>query len=240
MAPCNTPKTSVESLIEAAISEILDCFNASLPPPPPPQSSSSLSSSSSPPNRKVHVDRLIYCLTGILFTHSSPNPFGGRRSNLGYWVYNGTTVCDLINFIVGAAYRAYMGMKGRQGLDAVVVGVNRVLELHDMVVVVIGAERLSDGTGGSGGVNKNLTDELVLRGMNRSNHVEFYRVSWIPEHLRLSGVPDDAIDLNAVYFTARDVQRRIDSELFTFFFHPFPTPIFATQNFLITISKLYA
>ncbi|KAJ3094833.1 hypothetical protein HK100_006003 [Physocladia obscura] len=208
MEPCNAPKTSIEPLIQAAISQILDCFTALLPSSPTPKSSSS--SLSPPQNRNVHPDRLIYCLTGILFTHTSPNPFGGPRSNLGYWVYNGTTSLDLINFIVGAAYRAYMGMKGRQGLDAVVAGVNRVLELHNLVVVEATGE--SDSSGGSG-VKKNLTDELVLRGMNRSNHAEFYRVSLIPEHLRLTGVfDDDAANSNIVYFTARDVRSRIDSE----------------------------
>ncbi|KAJ3128862.1 hypothetical protein HK100_008934 [Physocladia obscura] len=207
MVPCSIPSTSLESLIQTAVLQILDCFNYSSPPP-----QSLLSSSSSPQHRNIHGDRLIYCLTGVLFTHTSPNPFGGPRSNLGYWVYNGATAMDLVNFIVDAAYRAYMGMKGRQGLDAVVFGVNRVLELHDMVVVAaMGVGGTSNG-GGGGSVNKNLTDELVLRGMNRSNHVEFHKVSLIPEHLRLSGVPNDVAELSAVYFTAREVRKRIDSE----------------------------
>ncbi|KAJ3116579.1 hypothetical protein HK100_001027 [Physocladia obscura] len=143
----------------------------------------------------VHLDRLIYCLAGILFNSASPEPFGGPKSFPRYWTYEGTTLSALIKFIINSAYRAYWGWKGRFGLDAVVSAVNRVLELHNET-----------------GRFKSLADELVLRGMDRSNHVECRKVSIIPAPLQFFGTTDNAEDLNVVYFSARDIRRNIDSE----------------------------
>ncbi|KAJ3142573.1 hypothetical protein HK100_000949 [Physocladia obscura] len=143
----------------------------------------------------THLDRLIYCLAGILFKPTSPEPFGGPKSFPGYWLYEGTTTSALIEFIVNSAYRTYWGWKGRFGLDAVVSAVNRVLELHNET-----------------GRFKSLADEYVLRGMDRSNHAEYRKVSSIPAPFQFFGTSDNAEDLNAVYFSAWDVRRNIDSE----------------------------
>ncbi|KAJ3124129.1 hypothetical protein HK100_011353 [Physocladia obscura] len=168
VTPC-AATISLDELCDSGVTKVLQCFKAS----------------------SVHPDRLIYCLTGILFSCSSPDPFGGPKSNPGYWVYEGTTAADLINFIINSAYKTYLGWKGRFGLDAVVLNANRVLDLHN-----------------EAGINKKLADELVLRGMNRSNHREFRRATMIPQNLRFFGVSDEAEDLNAVYFTMQDIRSR--------------------------------
>ncbi|KAJ3114166.1 hypothetical protein HK100_001738, partial [Physocladia obscura] len=136
----------------------------------------------------VHSDRLIYCLAGILFCASSPHPFGGSKSRPGYTSYSGTTIRTLLDFIVSSSYEAYWSCRGRHSIDAIINGVNRVLDLHD------------------GGKNKRLTDELVLKGMNRAS----VKVSVISTHLQYTGVNEE--ELTVVYFTAREVQQNVDSE----------------------------
>ncbi|KAJ3122434.1 hypothetical protein HK100_011995 [Physocladia obscura] len=168
VTPC-AAKIPLDKLCNNGVTKVFECFQAS----------------------RVHPDRLIYCLAGILFIYSSPNPFGGPKSNPGYWVYEGTTAADLINFIISSAYKTYFGWKGRFGLDAVVLNANYVLGLHNET-----------------GSDKRLADELVLRGMNRSNHREFRRATMIPPNLGFLGVPDEAEDLNAVYFTMQDIRSK--------------------------------
>ncbi|KAJ3126033.1 hypothetical protein HK100_010466 [Physocladia obscura] len=92
----------------------------------------------------------------------------------------------LFDFIVESAYQAYWSYRGRYSIDAVINGVNRVLDLHD------------------DGKNKRLTDELVLKGMNRAS----VKVTVISTHLQYMGVDEDG--LTVVYFTARDVKRIVD------------------------------
>ncbi|KAJ3126035.1 hypothetical protein HK100_010468 [Physocladia obscura] len=138
----------------------------------------------------VHRDLLIYRIAGILFCHTAPEPFGGAKSHPGYWAYNGSTTRELLEFIVTVSYQSYWEWKGRFGIDAVVKSVNHALDLHDLI-----------------GRNKNETDELVLRGMNRSGAVKLYA---IPLHLQYSGeIPGE---ITAVYFNARETQSRVEKK----------------------------
>ncbi|KAJ3121748.1 hypothetical protein HK100_012245 [Physocladia obscura] len=166
-APCPI-ETSASDLYSTTKKDILACLNSAAD--------------------IVHRDRLIYCIAGILFCHTIPEPFGGAKSCPGYWAYTGTTPRELLDFIVMAPYQAYWGWKGRFGIDAVVKSVNHALALHDPI-----------------GRNKSETDELVLRGMNRSGTGKLYA---IPPHLQYSGeAPGEII---AVYFNARETQGQID------------------------------
>ncbi|KAJ3079854.1 hypothetical protein HK100_010298, partial [Physocladia obscura] len=134
---------------------------------------------------RVHHDRLVYCIAGMLFAHTSPGPFGGTKSNPGYVNFDGKSVASLLRFIVSAAYLSYWGLKGREGLESVVHCVNRVVMLHSITTAVLEVD------------NKYLTDELLLNGMKRSGHIEWYGggakiVPWLQFH------PENQ---SAVYFS---------------------------------------
>ncbi|KAJ3121747.1 hypothetical protein HK100_012244, partial [Physocladia obscura] len=133
----------------------------------------------------VHHDRLVYCIAGMLFAHTSPDPFGGTKSKPGYANFDGESVASLLRFIVSAAYFSYWGLKGREGLESVVYCVNRVVMLHSITTSVLEVD------------NKYVTDELLLNGMKRSGHIEWYGggvkiVPWLQFH------PENQL---GVYFT---------------------------------------
>ncbi|KAJ3058633.1 hypothetical protein HDU98_005271, partial [Podochytrium sp. JEL0797] len=114
---------------------------------------------------KVHPDRLIYALAGILFRPESNFPFGGSKTQPGYAKFNGRNAEQLLDFIVTSAYKGFWMMKQEKILVSVVASVNRVLELHF-----------------SG--EKDMVDELMMRGVKKAGHIDWFGAAFIPEHLK--------------------------------------------------------
>ncbi|KAI9346193.1 hypothetical protein BDR26DRAFT_856013 [Obelidium mucronatum] len=117
---------------------------------------------------KAHPDRLVYALAGKLFHPTSPIPFGGTRSAPGYILYKGTTTDSLITFIITETYRMTWIIMNRIVLDFVSGQINAVLEMQCW---------------GS----KDELDELMMKGMKRAGHVEWFGAHYIPPRLRHVG-----------------------------------------------------
>ncbi|KAJ3071319.1 hypothetical protein HDU99_002456 [Rhizoclosmatium hyalinum] len=117
---------------------------------------------------RVHKDRFIYALAGFLFDSSSPTPFGGPKTKPGYTFFTGDSPALLLEFIVKEIYRVQWSIKQTKALKLVVECVNRVLELH------------FEG-------EKDVVDELVLKGMKKAGHCEWFGVVRIPEYLGFVG-----------------------------------------------------
>ncbi|KAJ3346179.1 hypothetical protein HDU83_003314 [Entophlyctis luteolus] len=114
----------------------------------------------------VHPDRLIYCVTGIVFDYSSPRPFGGPRRSPGYLKFAGETPGDLLSYIVREAFVAYWSLHGDSAINFVVQAVNRSLQWHTES-------------------KKSHMDEMMLRGMKRAGQGgESSGLTIVPEDLR--------------------------------------------------------
>ncbi|KAI9328370.1 hypothetical protein BDR26DRAFT_874168 [Obelidium mucronatum] len=116
-------------------------------------------------NTRCHPHRFIYCLAGRLFFSAAPLPFGGARKNPGYTAFEGSNPDQLLSFIISSAYRVYWNARGRAGLDIIIETVNLILDWHRR------------------GLRDEL-DELLLKGMKKSGHIEWFGAAYIPEQLR--------------------------------------------------------
>ncbi|KAI9346184.1 hypothetical protein BDR26DRAFT_855991, partial [Obelidium mucronatum] len=114
---------------------------------------------------KVHPDRLTYALAGFIFHCKSPKPFGGPKMSPGFLQYNGTTAADTLEFIVTTAYGATWNTNNPKALKFLVKSFNRMMEMHFRGM-------------------KDEVDELMLKGMKKAGHIEWFKSSLIPLHLR--------------------------------------------------------
>ncbi|KAJ3281319.1 hypothetical protein HDU79_010853 [Rhizoclosmatium sp. JEL0117] len=113
----------------------------------------------------VNKDRLVYALAGLLFTASSPPPFGGSKMNPGYSRFTGSDPDALLHFIVNEAYTTYCSVNNILPVKLVVNTANHILSLHF-----------------SG--EKDTIDELMLKGIKKSGHSEWFGAHYIPDHLQ--------------------------------------------------------
>ncbi|KAJ3290312.1 hypothetical protein HDU79_003375 [Rhizoclosmatium sp. JEL0117] len=133
---------------------------------------------------RVHQDRLIYALAGLLFSNPTILPFGGSKSRPGYLSFNGTTTSHLLTYMVTEPFNTYWSLKGREGLDFLVVSVNAVLRMQR-------------------GNRKDELDEAVMKGMKKSGMIPWSGEYYIPKLLRHVVEVEDGVGMNdsAVEFT---------------------------------------
>ncbi|KAI9328376.1 hypothetical protein BDR26DRAFT_873518 [Obelidium mucronatum] len=129
---------------------------------------------------RCHPHRFIYCLAGRLFFSAAPLPFGGTRKNPGYAEFEGTTPDELLSFIISSAYKLYWNARGRAGLDIIVEVVNLILDWHRQGL-------------------KDELDELLLKGMKKSGHIEWFGAAAVPRHL--ANVFETNVEVACIYFT---------------------------------------
>ncbi|ORY40826.1 hypothetical protein BCR33DRAFT_359345 [Rhizoclosmatium globosum] len=113
---------------------------------------------------RVHRDRLIYALAGCLFCPQSPPPFGGSKTKPGYISFDGESAYELLHYIVAESLGIQWKLKQTKAVKLVGASVNRVLGLHYAGI-------------------KDEVDELMLKGMKKAGHSEWFGVVRVPEHL---------------------------------------------------------
>ncbi|KAJ3015522.1 UNVERIFIED_CONTAM: hypothetical protein HDU68_012693, partial [Siphonaria sp. JEL0065] len=133
-------------------------------------------------NKKCHPHRLIYCTAGRLFFSAAPLPFGGPRINPGYTEFQGKDADELLTYIISAAYKVYWNSRGQAGLNVVVEVVNLVLDWQDQGL-------------------KDHLDELLMKGLKKAGHIEWFGPANVPVHLRNSF--EDGVDAPSAFFTPR-------------------------------------
>ncbi|KAJ3013492.1 UNVERIFIED_CONTAM: hypothetical protein HDU68_000650, partial [Siphonaria sp. JEL0065] len=129
---------------------------------------------------RVHPDRFIYALAGTLFDWRSPQPFGGSKMKPGFLNYTGTNTTDLLHFIITEAYMAYWNNMNVKGIKFVVVSINQILDLHHHGV-------------------KDTTDELLLKGMKKAGHIEWFGPANVPYFMR--HIEEDGVLPSGISFT---------------------------------------
>ncbi|KAI9351978.1 hypothetical protein BDR26DRAFT_850155 [Obelidium mucronatum] len=129
---------------------------------------------------RVDSDRLIYALAGILFNSKSPKPFGGPKMKSGFLNYCGTSPSDLLEYIITDAYKEASKSNSTKALKFVVNSVNRLTDLHFRGM-------------------KDEVDELMLRGMRKAGHIDWFKAANIP--LRLKHFDEDGIEPQGVLFS---------------------------------------
>ncbi|KAJ3295665.1 hypothetical protein HDU79_008691 [Rhizoclosmatium sp. JEL0117] len=146
-------------------------------------------------------DRLLFAATGKLFSPSSPLPFGGPRTKPGYVNYRGSTTQDLKRYIVSEMYRLYSITRCRKLLKYVATCFHCVLDYQQ------------DG-------RKDDLDELMLKGMKRSGHIDWSGARYIPEGLQHRSLysQDSMVPYGGVEFSVkgRFGMRREDHLVATF------------------------
>ncbi|KAI9342833.1 hypothetical protein BDR26DRAFT_858839 [Obelidium mucronatum] len=138
----------------------------------------------------VHPNRLIYAVAGIIFVHSSPQPFGGTKANPGFCSFRGTDAHQLLHYIISSAFNQYWSYKGRDTLQFVLQSVNYVMSLQRQ-----------PGT-------QDQLDELMMKGRKKSGHIEWFGAAYIPPELRHVHETDEDKSLG-VHFTP--VRRRTNT-----------------------------
>ncbi|KAI9351476.1 hypothetical protein BDR26DRAFT_430211 [Obelidium mucronatum] len=114
---------------------------------------------------KVHPHRLIYGVTGLVFRPCSPKPFGGPKAKPGYRLLVGHTSNGLLTVIIKETIQQLIRMKEAGAIEALVAAVNKVMELQ------------------AAGARDQL-NELVMKGIQKSGHIEWRKVGSLPEYLR--------------------------------------------------------
>ncbi|ORY50985.1 hypothetical protein BCR33DRAFT_500032 [Rhizoclosmatium globosum] len=127
----------------------------------------------------VHKDRFIYALAGCLFSSESPTPFGGSRTKPGFTTFHGETPSQLLHYIVREAYRVQWTIRQLKALILVTASVNRIMELH------------------FGGF-KDEIDELMLKGIKKAGHCEWFGVVRVPEYMK--HVDEEGVIVQSVGF----------------------------------------
>ncbi|KAI9330845.1 hypothetical protein BDR26DRAFT_871000 [Obelidium mucronatum] len=107
---------------------------------------------------RVHKFRLLYIL-GV------QNHTGGTKRQPGYRIYDGKTPSDLLTYIVTSLVNELIQDNTSKALQFVADSVNRILELQY-------------------NREKDLLDDLFMKGMQKSGHIGWTAVGKIPEHLR--------------------------------------------------------
>ncbi|KAI9346172.1 hypothetical protein BDR26DRAFT_122777 [Obelidium mucronatum] len=110
--------------------------------------------------------RLIYALAGACFHAKAPLPFGGRKATPGFAAFQGRTVQEVLVFIIEGMYTTHWKLGTKVVVKFVCDAVNRVVGLQK-----------------SGGC-KDTLDELMMRGMKRSGHIDWFGAHYIPKWLR--------------------------------------------------------
>ncbi|KAJ3047860.1 hypothetical protein HDU99_009342, partial [Rhizoclosmatium hyalinum] len=102
-----------------------------------------------------------------MFHASSPLPYGGSKQSPGYaeFLLADNTSNQLLDFLVSSAMKSYWKFRGVLALNFLVESVNKVLALQ------------VDG-------EKDVLDELLLKGMKKTGQIPWYGPAQIPEHLR--------------------------------------------------------
>ncbi|KAI8614833.1 hypothetical protein BC830DRAFT_1169077 [Chytriomyces sp. MP71] len=121
--------------------------------------------SSNSPNNSCNPNRFIYALAGLLFTADSPHPFGGPKRRPGWALFCGKSPQDLLTYIIDEAFRVHWECRGNDAIRIVAVCANEAVELHDRR-------------------NKDVTDELVLKGLKKAGHIAWNGAYLMPKVLR--------------------------------------------------------
>ncbi|KAI9351475.1 hypothetical protein BDR26DRAFT_929911 [Obelidium mucronatum] len=114
---------------------------------------------------QVHQDRLIYAVIGLLFIPASPKPFGGSKTKPGYRLLVGQSASDLFSQTIKVSLDRLILFKDAAAIEAVVAATNRVLNIQE-----------------SG--SRDEMNELVMKGLQKSGHIEWRQVGSLPEFLR--------------------------------------------------------
>ncbi|KAJ3230309.1 hypothetical protein HDU81_004610 [Chytriomyces hyalinus] len=118
----------------------------------------------------AHPHRLIYALTGSIFTHKSPLPFGGSKTSPGYLKFVGPDAKTLLEFIIYQAYQFCDTFRDDRSLKQISTAINRVLAMQYRGM-------------------KDMLDELMLRGMKKAGHCNWFGAVYVPSHLSHTSEP---------------------------------------------------
>ncbi|ORY42469.1 hypothetical protein BCR33DRAFT_718160 [Rhizoclosmatium globosum] len=116
---------------------------------------------------RAHPHRLTYCTAGLMFRATSPLPYGGSKRFPGYseFLSSDNSNNQLLEFLVSCAVKSYWKFRGTHALSFLVESVNKVLALQ------VSGE-------------KDVLDELMMKGMKKSGQIPWFGPAQIPAHLR--------------------------------------------------------
>ncbi|KAJ3075663.1 hypothetical protein HDU99_001494 [Rhizoclosmatium hyalinum] len=116
---------------------------------------------------RAHPHRLTYCTAGLMFRATSPLPYGGSKQSPGYseFLESDNSNNQLLEFLVSCAVKSYWKFRGAHALNFLVESVNKVLALQ------VSGE-------------KDVLDELLMKGMKKSGQIPWFGPAQIPAHLR--------------------------------------------------------
>ncbi|ORY28401.1 hypothetical protein BCR33DRAFT_725097, partial [Rhizoclosmatium globosum] len=116
---------------------------------------------------KASRERLVYALAGLCFAASAPLPFGGgRKTAPGFASFTGRSPSALLDWIIKGTYRTHWDLKNKVAIKFVCEQINRVVVLQTL------------------GGRKDELDELMLKGMKKAGHCEWFGAHYIPDKYR--------------------------------------------------------
>ncbi|KAJ3191825.1 hypothetical protein HDU67_005700, partial [Dinochytrium kinnereticum] len=134
-------------------------------------------------------DRLTYALAGLVFSTTSPLPYGGKKKP-GFFAFQGATAGDVLDWILQKAVEPPKRGRGKRGI---LPAGGALKYIADQVNDLLQWQRSS---------GKDIIDDAVLRGLTRSGHSSNYPAgrTVLPHHLRANS-NEGASALKVVEFT---------------------------------------
>ncbi|KAJ3267271.1 ZZ-type zinc finger-containing protein 3 [Chytriomyces hyalinus] len=114
---------------------------------------------------KVHPNRLIYAMAGMIYTLHAPAPFGGVHKFSTLATDTGTTANELLLYTVTRGFDHYFKFRDRGALKCIVARANKVLHYQTIGL-------------------KDALDEAMLKGMKKAGRITTYSAVVIPETLK--------------------------------------------------------
>ncbi|KAI8845277.1 hypothetical protein BJ741DRAFT_587480 [Chytriomyces cf. hyalinus JEL632] len=114
---------------------------------------------------KVHPNRLIYAMAGMIYTLHAPAPFGGVHKFSTLATDTGTTANELLLYTVTRGFDHYFKFRDRGALKCIVARANKVLHYQTIGL-------------------KDALDEAMLKGMKKAGRITTYSAVVIPESLK--------------------------------------------------------